>query len=97
MKNNIKQAVLFTIRDIENREYFKGVSPEPSQALIDYFISLGDDLTSWLNEHAQKRDVIKTSFGIPFSLSNCSHASNNAASIFFIVLLLYLIVYFIII
>lgn len=60
MKNNIKQAVLFTIRDIENREYFKGVSPEPSQALIDYFISLGDDLTSWLNEHAQKRDVIKT-------------------------------------
>lgn len=60
MKNNIKQAVLFTIRDIENREYFKGVSPEPSQALIDYFISLGDDLTSWLNEHVQKRDVIKT-------------------------------------
>lgn len=60
MKNNIKQAVLFTIRDIENREYFKGVSPEPSQTLIDYFISLGDDLTSWLNEHVQKRDVIKT-------------------------------------
>lgn len=60
MKNNIKQAVLFTIRDIENREYFKGVSPEPSQALIDFFICLGDDLTSWLNEHAQKREVIKT-------------------------------------
>jgi len=60
MKNNIKQAVLFTIRDIENREYFKGVCPEPSQALIDYFISLSDDFTSWLNEHAQKRDVIKT-------------------------------------
>lgn len=59
MKNNIKQAVLFTIRDIENREYFKGVSPEPSQALINYFISLGDDLTSWLNEHAQKKDVVK--------------------------------------
>lgn len=57
---NVKEAVLFTIRDIENEEFFKGVSPEPSQALIDYFISLGDDLTSWLIEEAHKKDGINT-------------------------------------
>lgn len=60
MNNSITRAVLFTIRDIENRDYFEGVSPEPSQPLIDYFLSRGDDLTSWLNKHALKRDIFRT-------------------------------------
>ena len=61
MKNSITKAVLFTIRDIENRDYFKGVSPEPSQALIDYFISRDDALTSWLNNHVQAKNIVKIS------------------------------------
>ena len=66
MSNSVTKAVLFTIRDIENRDFFKGVIPNPSQDLINYFLSREDGLTSWLNDyahnyHAQKGENTKTS------------------------------------
>ena len=53
MNNRITQAVLFTVRDIEHKEIFKGITPKASRALIDYFMSRNDGLTSWLNNYAQ--------------------------------------------
>ena len=53
MKNSITKAVFFTVRDIENKTIFKGVTPQPSKAIIDYIIDRGDTLSSWLNNTIQ--------------------------------------------
>ena len=54
MNNNITNAIFFTVRSIESREVFKNLSPRPSKALIDYFMSLNDGLSNWLNQCVNK-------------------------------------------
>ena len=59
MKNNITKAVFFTVRDIENKIIFKGVTPQPSKSIIDYLVSRKDGLSEWLNGKVQSNSSEK--------------------------------------
>lgn len=53
-KKVITKAVIFTVRYIESHDLFKGIRPQKSKALIDFFMKRDNCLTDWLIEQVSK-------------------------------------------